>query len=182
MPEFQISDWNIMPVLQYEHLEECIRWVSKKCWKLRVEGDIFLTGLTPNEKRKPLRCRSRSSLLRVKVAAEISTFRCVSIFLSLWDGSMFRGIKISTGFNISFFLGGNNTRPDNPDPHWPTSISFVMVRHSNPPLHSSKNRFWPVGAPGQTPEEIPGGEGLFPSLTPTSCDVDSSVSSLCWWF
>ena len=127
MPEFQISDWNIMPVLQYEHLEECIRWVSKKCWKLRVEGDIFLTGLTPNEKRKPLRCRSRSSLLRVKVAAEISTFRCVSIFLSLWDGSMFRGIKISTGFNISFFLGGNNTRPDNPDPHWPTMHVICLL-------------------------------------------------------
>lgn len=48
-------------------------------------------------------------------------------FSYLWDGSMFRGIKISTGFNISFFLGGNNTRPDNPDHHWPTSISFVMA-------------------------------------------------------
>lgn len=90
-------------------------------------GDVFLTRLMPNEKQKHPRCRSQSSLLRVKVAAEISTFHHVSIFLSLLDGIVFRGIKISTGFNISFFLGGNNMRPDNPDRHWPTSVSFVMA-------------------------------------------------------
>lgn len=101
-------------------------------------------------------CGSQSSLLRVKVAAGISIFHHVSIFLSLWDGSVFRGIKIRTGFNISFFLGGNNTRPEDPDRHWRTSVSFVMVHHSDPPLHSSKNRFWPAGDPRQTP----GGKSL----------------------
>lgn len=48
---------------------------------------------------------------------------------------------MSTEFNVSFFLGGNNTRSDDPDHHRRTSVSFVMVHHSDPPLHSPKDRF-----------------------------------------